>query len=163
MNGHYFDSMGGSQFLGSHGGFGFQIAGGVISLVLTALLIAATIIAIILLIKAARNRGIEVKGGRLAAFWFIGICLTPIMLALYVLALKPQPQYATVEAQAAPMGFVPVSVPAEPQPVAPMPQEPLAADPYAPIVAPTEPLPVVATEEAPANDESAASENQASN
>lgn len=160
MNGHYFDAMGSAPTLGAHGGFGFMIAGGVISLVLTALLIAATIIAIVLLIRAARNRGIEVKGGRLAAFWFVGICLTPIMLAVYVLTLKPEHQYTTVEATANPAGFVPLT-PEPAQQAAP--QEPLAADLYAAVVAPTEPLPAVTAEEAPANGTDAASTNVTSN
>lgn len=63
---------------------------GIFGLILTAALVAATIIAIVMLIDAAREKGIEVKGAKLAGFWIVGLVLTPITLGLYVLCLKPR-------------------------------------------------------------------------
>lgn len=93
--------MNGRFAFGAPAGFGgANIALGILGLVFTALLIAATIILIIMLIDAARARGVEVKGGRLAGFWIVGLVLTPIPLALYVLCIKPTEAHVTVEAPA---------------------------------------------------------------
>lgn len=80
MHGRYGNALGGPS--------GDLIAG-ILGLVFTAVLIAATIIAIVMLVDAARRKGVEVKGAKLAGFWFTGIVLTPLMLALYVLCLRP--------------------------------------------------------------------------
>ena len=102
--------------VGGHSGLPWL--GGLFTLIVVGLVIAATVISIILLINAARNRGVEVKGGRLAAFWFVGICLTPIMLALYVLTLKPAPNYATVPVA---VGAIPQNQYTDIDPTEPMP------------------------------------------
>ncbi len=91
---------------------------GVFGLIFTAALIAATIIAIVMLIDAARAKGVEVKGARLAGFWIVGIVLTPFMLGLYVLCMKPREareQVAVFEAvQGEPTPFDPkASVPTQ--------------------------------------------------
>ncbi len=74
------------RFPGMPGG---NLVFGILGLIFTALLVAATIICILMLIDAARAKGMEVKGGRLAGFWIVGLVLTPITLALYVLCVKP--------------------------------------------------------------------------
>ncbi len=84
---------------------------GIFGLVFTAALVAATIIAIVMLIDAARERGIEVKGAKLAGFWIVGLVLTPITLGLYVLCLKPREAREQVAALEA--------VPSEPAPFDP--------------------------------------------
>ena len=79
---------------------GGNLVFGILGLVFTALLVAATIICIVMLIDAARARGVEVKGGRLAGFWIVGLVLTPIVLALYVLCIKPTEARAEAPAPA---------------------------------------------------------------
>ncbi len=69
---------------------GTNVLLGIFGLVFTAALVAATIIAIVMLVDAARAKGIEVKGAKLAGFWIVGLVLTPFMLGLYVLCLKPR-------------------------------------------------------------------------
>ena len=96
--------MNGRFALGAAGMGGGNLMLGIFGLVFTALLVAATIIAIVMLIDAARARGVEVSGGRLAGFWIVGLVLTPIVLALYVLCVKPQAARAEAPASDAAFG-----------------------------------------------------------
>ncbi len=96
---------------------------GIFGLIFTAALVAATIIAIVMLIDAAREKGIEVKGAKLAGYWIVGIVLTPITLGLYVLCLKPR----EVEEPVAVFETMP-SEPEGPAPTRQIPMDPTTTD-----------------------------------
>ena len=102
--------MNGSIAFGAPAGLGgANVALGILGLIFTAALVAATIIAIFMLVDAARAKGIEVKGAKLAGFWIMGIVLTPLMLGLYVLCLKPvEARQAAFEPAPTQGGFAPL-------------------------------------------------------